>query len=207
MKIGFESIKYDSKNARVSQYKNQNINRNIAFGDSLGIIKPEAMHLRDFIFQEIKRAGFKVEKAEITVLSDDLVNQHYFQLRNNASELFRSGKNFLMNIWKRVRKDMQVGPVERFIIKGDEAEADRFKQFVGATLSGIRSPKSLRAKIEAKFVENYIKQGKSQKFINDFKNRYTFVHASDIDWFDSAKTIKNYDREIQLHYGKNSQVS
>lgn len=197
-------------NSGYSAMPNQNANKskakasqNIAFGDSFGMIKPEAMHLKDFIFQEIKKNGFKIAKEEESVLTPEIVEKHYAGLKSAAQEKLKAGKDFLMKIYNDVFKNMQKGPVNKFIIEGDEAEVARFKKFVGATQYQKRDPQSLRGLVEAKEVERLRTSGASEEEITKFRDEFTFIHASDTDVFDPENTInpiKNYDREIDLHF-------
>lgn len=181
------------------QFSKAKTSKQIAFGDSLGIIKPEAQHMKSFIFMKIKEAGFNVVTKEDTVLSKEIVKKHYAGLKKSADAKLKEGKDFLTNIYNQVLKDMQ-GHVTTFIVKGDEAETLRFKKFVGATRYSERDPKSLRGMIEEQEVKRLKKFNKSDEEINNYRDRYTFVHASDTDYFDEAKTIKNYDREIDIHF-------
>lgn len=173
---------------------------NIAFGDSLGIIKPEAYHLKNFAFKEIEKAGFKVECRKTTKLSKETIEQHYAGLRKLAQEKLEAGNDFLMKVYNRVVENMQKGNVVTFVVKGDEAETARFKNFVGATLYQKRSPDSLRAMIESKEAARLTKEGKTIDEITKFREEFSFVHASDTDYFEGNSGIKNYDREILIHY-------
>lgn len=185
---------------RQQQISKARTSKQIAFGDSLGIIKPEAKHLEEYIFKKIQEAGFNVVKKEETILSKETIQQHYAGLKKAAEAKLKEGKDFLTNIYNQVIEDMQAGPVTTFIVKGDEAETLRFKKFVGATRYNERDPKSLRGIVEKIKVHILKKANKSDEEINKYRDRYTFVHASDTDYFDEAKTIKNYDREIDIHF-------
>jgi len=200
MKLGFNTQNYLVVNRQANQNKNTSSSRqDVSFGDSLGIIKPEVMHLEKDILKLIKDAGFEIVEMPAAKLSKDLVKQHYSQLRQKAASMFMGGNNSLMNIYRRVENNMLKGSSKVFVVKGDEAEVLRFKDFVGATVSSKRDPNSLRAIIEKMEVERLQKSGASQKKIDKFRATFSFVHASDADWFDKAQTIKNYDREIKLH--------
>lgn len=176
------------------------MSKDVNFGDSFSMIKPEALHLEDFIFDNIQRANFRVGLMEKVVLPLEIIKNHYEELGYKAKQKLEAGNNFLMRIYNNVIQDMQQGPVIRFIVKGDESEVSRYKAFVGSTKPTGRDPHSLRALIALKQTERLKAQGATDAEIVEYIDRYNGIHASDTDSFYADPSKKNWQREIELHF-------
>lgn len=174
--------------------------KDVTFGDSFSMIKPEAVYLEKLIFDNIKSANFNVDAVQKTLLPLEVIRSHYEELGYKAKQKLEAGNDFLMRIYNNVIEDMQQGPVVRFIVKGDESEVARYRTFVGSTKPAGRDPRSLRAFIALKQAERLKALGATDKEIAEYIDRRNGIHASDTDCFYRDPSIKNWAREIELHF-------
>ena len=198
LNVGFNPNTSVQKNNSTSA-KSKPRQYNPSFGDSLLIIKPEVFHRSANILEKIKNKGFEIVEVSVRKLTSKEAKAHYKELELNSRKMLQEGNDFLVNVHKKVIKNMLKGNVTTAIIKGDDAVVAEFKNFVGATSYKKRDPKSLRGQIEKEMIQEWTKQGKNVDEIESLRDAYTFTHASDTNLFPGTN-IKNYDYEIANLY-------
>jgi len=97
---------------------------------TLAIVKPDGMKNIEKIIEMIYKAGLKIERFEVKVLDENIIQEHYAHVLD-------------MEFYPRLKNYMMSGEVAIMILSGENA-IENFRNLMGPTDSTKAEPNTIR---------------------------------------------------------------